>query len=202
MKEIRENNLPEELEIETECDGQDEIEAEKENKEYSFEEGVKQIMERIDSLLSSQDYVVVAIAGPLEDDTNVGKSFLEGRLWRECRQRDIPLAVASDETTLGFLGGDADAKNLKEKGGGVLILGAMGSSSPTTQEYVERNRAVRDSRLSNAAKSIGLPVTKIDLRVLIYRPDKPARAGEYMYNDIVIRNEQAVDDKNKIGYKK
>ncbi|MFA5029561.1 MAG: hypothetical protein WC518_02290 [Patescibacteria group bacterium] len=163
-----------------------------EKKDCSFEEGVEQIIELASSLLLAQDYVVVAISGPLSDDTNVGKTFLSNGLARGFAQRGISCIVTSDEVSLR---NHASIKTDK----GVIILGAMGSpSNHTKPETVARYRAGRDSGVQAATNSIGLPVSKVDIHVFIYRPDKPVCEGDRLYNDIIIKNENAIDDPDKL----
>lgn len=164
---------------------QPEIAAEK--KEYSFKEGVKQIIERIDSLLLVQKYVVVAISGPLQGDINVGKTFLEGILGRRFDQRGIPYILASNENAL-------ENRASSKIDNGVIVLGAMGSpGNHISPEKLTLYKTLQDSELEEAASSIGMPLSKIDIRVVIYRPDRPLGEGDRQYSDIIIRNEQAVD---------
>ena len=90
--------------------------------EYNFEEGVEQVVEKINSLLLSQNYVVVAISGPLLADKNIGKTFLSDTLDRRFQQQDIPYISVSDENSFRVIATQRPDK-------GVIILGAMGSPS-------------------------------------------------------------------------
>jgi hypothetical protein len=52
-----------------------------------------------------------------------------------------------------------------------------------------------DESLAEKADELGLPISKIDLHIFIYRPDKPFRVSKKLTEiaDIMIRNEKAVD---------
>ncbi len=60
-------------------------------------------------------------------------------------------------------------------------------------ETFKKVRERIDARVTWKANSIGVPLSKIDIRILIYRPDKPPLPEEKQYADVVIRNEKAVD---------
>ncbi len=160
-------------------------------REYGFEEGVREIMTRINSLLLQKDYVVVAISGPTSDDTNVGKTFLETNLARMAREQGISCVVAADEEVLKA------APLSKQMDKGLIILGAMDSPSGFDDpEKVARFSSAVDLKVREAGESVGLPISKVDIRAFIYRPDRPVRSGDRMYNNIIIRNNQAVNKGN------
>ncbi len=180
---------------ENEQQRQPEVIAEK--KVYNFEEGVEQITERMRSLLLQQDYVVLAIAGPWPNDTNIGKTTLVGNLGRTCIREDIPYIEASDETTLSIR--YKNYPGIKRMDRGVIILGAM--SSPifeADEEQIAQDKSSDDLKVKKAANSIGLPISKIDLRIFITRPDRPPiRKVDSMWSDVIINNEHAIDDPYK-----
>ncbi|HRY63032.1 MAG TPA: hypothetical protein P5267_00275 [Patescibacteria group bacterium] len=162
-------------------------------KEYSFDEGVKETIRTIELLFNNQDVVVVAIAGQSGDDTNVGKTFLTNQISRECANRKISVVTASDTIVL------PSRKDLvpiyKERGDSnkfIIILGAMSSpGKKSDQEYIERFRNNADLSVREAGLELGLPLNKIDIRVLIHRPDQGVKDGDRAYADIVINNEKA-----------
>jgi len=61
------------------------------------------------------------------------------------------------------------------------------------QADMEAYKRDQDSSLKTIMERFGMPFSRIDLRILIYRPDKPIGAIEAQYADILIRNDQAVD---------
>lgn len=186
-----------------EHEGQPEI---TEKGEYSFEQGVEQIMGRIHSLLSREDNIVVAIAGPSGGgaDISVGKTILAGKLGAECMQLDIPLVgVSSLHGVDNILRSRIDdIKRRYHSAKCVVLLDAMGSPGGLKGEGVveqqEKFRTAEEGVLQKYAKQAGLPLSKIDVRVLIYRPDRPPTEGDRKFADIVIKNDQAVDKNESI----
>jgi hypothetical protein len=167
-----------------------------EQKEYGFDDGLQKIMEKINELLSSQDYVVVAVAGPSMRDTDVGKTFISGRIGRECSNLKLPVVVTSDEKSLPNVAEFVLNKShhMVPSSKGIFILGAMGhANSFGDNERVARFKKLQGQRVRQAGDSIGLTLARVDIRVLIYRPDRPIQEGDDVWADIIIRNEQAVD---------
>ncbi|MBU3901147.1 hypothetical protein KKF25_00685 [Patescibacteria group bacterium] len=153
-----------------------------EQKEYNAEAGIAKAVSAIERLLKSQEYVVVAISG---SSTNVGKSYISANLMRELTRRDISFApcgdISSFSTKPEFRVRDGSGK------GHVLVLSA---------EYPALNKESKigqDNYLKKQAEQFGLPISKIDLRIFVYRPDKPFDINTETA-DILIRNEEAIDD--------
>jgi len=170
-------------------------EARAEKIEYDFESGVKEIMERIESLLTEQDAVTVSICGPRENDRNVGKTKLSGRIGQELMSRDIPFFCTADDNLLSLhKPGDivwrqrGEPTNKK-----VLILGAVCGLTSNDEMKIQKFKAVHDAVLTEAAQTAGLPFTKIDLHILIYSSDRvPPESERQGYPDLVIRNDHTV----------
>ncbi len=170
-----------------------------EKREYSFEEGVEKIIQKIEFLLGGQDYVVVAIYGPTLNDTDVGKSTLKSAICSYFIRNNMPV-ISPDR--LDYL--PHHLKNLEipqesyASNKGVIILGALDcvikKKDPRSDEIVEKYKKIEDSRVAKICKEGDLPVSKIDFRVLIYRPDRGSLEDfDSPMADMVIRNDQAID---------
>ncbi len=154
-----------------------------EQNEYNFEDGIKQAFSQIKKLLESQEYVVVTVCGSSHD---VGKTQLAAKIMQEISARRISWAWASD------IASTMDKPNFThqpETKGHVLVFG----SEQPAREHPLLNKQAQDERLAKKGKKFGLPLTKVDLRIYVYRPDKPFTQDELQYADIIIRNEQAED---------
>ncbi|MDD4996082.1 MAG: hypothetical protein PHW15_01205 [Patescibacteria group bacterium] len=143
-----------------------------ESREYSFEEGVKESISRILDLLKNHGSVIVAVIGGSFD---AGKTTVSSRLGRGLMENGTRIKWCGSIDTLEF-------KSEFPESGEVLIL---------TAEDVY----TRDSAIEVKAKKFGLPFSKIDLRVFVYRPDRAFEIREKRLADILIRNERAVDKK-------
>lgn len=147
--------------------------------EYSFDKGVNEACKTIERLVANQDYVVVAVIGSASD---VGKTKLSSAIMKNIFTMGISCTWCSDINSLRIKPHFPDVGSTK---GRVLMLNA---------EYPPINRKeVQDAILARQAKQFGLSISKIDLRVCIYRPDKPFVPYELRFADIIIRNEHAVD---------
>jgi len=71
-----------------------------EKKEYFFENGIPAIIERIESLFSEKEIVVVAVSGSSKDDINVGKTTVTGKIGWACRERNIPFVSMNSENSI------------------------------------------------------------------------------------------------------
>jgi hypothetical protein len=170
----------------------------KENIEYDFESGIKEVMEKIEQLLSNKDIIVVSISGPLPNDTNVGKTTLSSKIAIELHQRNIPFVLTSDS----FMVTKDHEKLLRinqtnlSSDKAVIILGAQGSLPGTADAKMVQNfKNQQDNDLKLHTKDTDLHIDKIDIRILIYRPDRkpPSVSGPNAFADIVIRNDYAND---------
>lgn len=171
-----------------------------ERKEYDFESGLDEVMRRLEKLLETQKNVVVAVTG---SSNNVGKSFLSTSIQKRLREEDIPTAWISDisspflEYSL-FSGGEEKEKYKDCK---VLLLHAeyppncYTKRGPITEDGSKNDQ---DEALRKRAEEFGLPFSKVDLRVFVYRPDKPFYEEDEVFADILICNEQAIDDPHKM----
>jgi hypothetical protein len=147
----------------------------KEINEYDFEQGVQEAVAQIEHLLDNQEHAVVAITG---SGVNVGKSTLATKIQVALMRKDIPVKWCADMKMLTY-------RSDFPEPGGVLLLHA---------EYLPIGLAQdQDNELKTRAQRFGSNVSKIDLRILIYRPDTPFLEAEKKFGDIIIKNEQAKD---------
>lgn len=142
-------------------------------KKYSFEEGVSNALTKINQLLNEKKSVIVAVIG---SSINTGKTTVSSEIGKKLIEKGIEVkwCPSVDLITQKI---DFPAP------GEVLILQA---ESPF----------IGDDELKNQAEKFGLSHKKIDLRVFIYRPDKPFPPNETKSADILICNKGA-RDKNK-----
>jgi len=167
-----------------------------EQKECLFDEGLEKIMSKIDLLLSTQDGVVIAISGPLGNDINVGKTALANKIEAELLRQGIPVIGTSDIDMLNEYTVRNIRKMQEEKKSSkfAIVFDAEGiSSGGLSPEKQEEYKTVTDESLQRKADLVGLPPLKIDIRILIYRPDRPIDEDEKQMADIVVRNEGAKD---------
>lgn len=154
-----------------------------EQKEYNAEVGITKAVSIIERLLESQEYVVVAISG---SSTNVGKTYVSAKLMREIIRRDISFSSRNDMNNL-----TKPVFSNSSRKGHVLVLSAE-FPAPNKESKIGQ-----DDSLKKQAEQFGLPLSKIDLRIFVYRPDKPFDINTETA-DILIRNEGAIDDIDKI----
>jgi hypothetical protein len=168
-----------------------------EKKEFLFEEGVQRIIAKTNSLLLSKDCAMISISGRHGDNTNSGKTTLTGRLAQEFKIQGISAVSCSDISGIEMWCSKSNVKCLGNGQGTsklVIILGAEGSLAIPRERQIEY-RALKNRQLQNAGNLVGLPLSEIDMYVLIYRPDKLPLENERQFADLVIRNDQAVDKK-------
>lgn len=159
-------------------------------KEYSAEAGIAQAVALIERLLESQKYAVMAVSGSAGD---VGKTYISSAIERELIERDISFARVGSISS--FLTKPVYEK--RRKGGRVLVFEA---------EYpiygpAEAGKRLQDKWLKEKIKKekLRLPISKIDIRVYVYRPDKPFPPNVDLNSaDILIRNEGAFDNRRKL----
>jgi len=122
----------------------------------------------------------VAIIG---SSSNVGKTALTRALSREMLGKKISVACESEINTMSrmpYFIQDGD-----DTVGHVLLLGA---------EYSPLNdKRERDKIIKKKGDELGLPITQMDLRIYIYRPDRPFRNDELKFSDIIIKNDHATN---------
>ena len=119
--------------------------------EMSFADGLKEITDKTKLLLANQDYVVISIAGPMSNDTNVGKTTLGNKIAEELILQDIPHIVVSDaeqllnpnnKSLLEHRQQEAESKK------GVVILSATNSpSGEHGKEAMEKFSAYKNEEL-------------------------------------------------------
>ncbi len=164
-----------------------------EKKEYSFNEGVEKALERIHTLLNSQDYVVVGIAGPINNDTNVGKTTLSGAIKARLTEQGIPSVrvdrlnqfstYSKDELLLD----QSSYENPK----GVIIFGALTFGFPDyTEKETNKMKGMQDREVQKIGEENNVPLSHIDIRILIYRPEDTEQSN-HLLPDIKIKNEFA-----------
>lgn len=159
-------------------------------KEYSAEAGIAQAIALIERLVESQKYVVIAVSGSA---TNVGKTYISSAIERELIERDIPFANVSSMENFST----QPVFGKRRKKGRVLVFSA---------EYPIYGPAQAGKRLQDKwlkekinKEKLRLPISKIDIRVYVYRPDKPFPPDVDLNSaDILIRNEGAFDDSRKL----
>lgn len=159
-------------------------------KEYSAKAGIAKAVSEIERLLAAQKYVVVAISGSSHD---VGKTYVSSAIEAELIRRDISfVGVGSIETLL--------TKPVFEerRGQGHVLL--FEAESPIFGP-AEEGKRLQNQWLKEKIKEekLKISVSKIDLRIYVYRPDKPfSEDVDLRSADVVIKNEEAVDDRGKM----
>lgn len=148
--------------------------------EYNFEEGVEEAVVRIRQLLDFQKYVMVAIIGSSND---VGKTNLCAALSEKLSKFGLLVDATSEIATIG------ETDNFSSR---VIIL--------HSEKFPYEDTQIQDDSLKAKMTQIGLPISKIDLRIFIYRSDKPFDKRlnlDRSQASIVIKNERAVDTPGK-----
>lgn len=159
-------------------------------KEYGAKEGIARAVDEIERLLKTQKYVVIAVSGSSND---VGKTYISSAIEGELTQRDIPFASTGDINTLLI-------KPVFEKRPGKGRVLVFEAESPIYGS-IKENKNIENKYLENKIKErkFNLPISKIDIRVYVYRPDKPfSKTVDLRGADILIKNEEAFDDSYKI----
>lgn len=171
-----------------------------EQKEYNFDEGVSVIVEKIESLLQSgQKYVIVSING---SGIDVGKTKLTSEISINLQQKVTGTLVLTCsnadniDTLKDILSMDTKQKIPKKQV--VIIFGADHYTGLVLPKKIkEKVRESADKSLKKNAAAIGLGVDKIDLRIGIFRPDRPFKSIDdcEVFADIIIKNEKAHNKK-------
>ncbi|OGY87042.1 MAG: hypothetical protein A2319_01835 [Candidatus Kerfeldbacteria bacterium RIFOXYB2_FULL_38_14] len=159
---------------------------EMETKEYGFEEGFSKAVQMVEELLRSQKYVTLAVIG---SGTDVGKTYTSARLGNKLgRDMSRSIMLVSDMSLLWNNPFDEPDKP------GVLILHAEARPGKGVAGVILQDRV-----FAERAQNVGLPLSKIDIRVYVCRSDKPFRFTMALgTRDILIKNEKAVDDPRKL----
>lgn len=169
--------------------------------ELSFDAGVETALESIRQKLETQDWVVVTICGSAND---VGKTTLGGQVGQRLSQQGIPYTSHYDISRLTpLLKEEIDrvlrysqaSEKLKNKF--VLIFNPVGEKVVPPGMSKLQVEEMDNSRLKTEAEKIGLLITKVDIRILIQRPDRPFDREYPMLFDILINNEKAIDSPYK-----
>ena len=164
-------------------------------KEYSFSEGIEQITENINALFSTKDYVLISISGPSHagGDTAVGKSTLAHEIAKNCGVKGIACVITSSTRHIdAILKGQIESqKNLYQSEKTVVIFAAEGNIPTDDPETLQVFKKYKDDDVQKAGSEIGLSFSKIDMYVLIYRPNNPPEEEDKTMPDIIIRNELA-----------
>ncbi|MDD3887637.1 MAG: hypothetical protein PHN19_02580 [Patescibacteria group bacterium] len=185
--------------IEKELEMQPEIQ---EKKEYSFEEGVEETLKRIDSLLEKQDYIVVAISGSVD----VGKTSFKKEVVKGLELKNITLAIRPNVADIDIHTKEQLEREKSNKGNKKCVVILEAANYPLdnmTEESTRMFKEFLDEELSSRSEEVGLPLLKVDLRIHIYRPDKPFSTNENVnqFADIVINNSHVKDDERKMRMK-
>lgn len=180
-----------------------------EPKEYGFEEGVAKAIADIERLLAAQDYVVITIAGSSND---VGKTTLAAALRGKLSARDISHHSESDTSIVRSSPEQHRPHFLdSERGAHAIIFEAecpvlLAEKNLTPEEElgergIESGKQRQNAFIAEWGKRVDVPLSRVDLRIYIYRPDKPFRPTESRYADIIIRNDQAIDSPRKLRWR-
>lgn len=159
------------------------VEKNAEKKEYTAAEGIDKAVNDIESLLRSKDYVAVTVTG---SNIDVGKTFISTGIIRGLYSRGFSIYAATDIDSLSIKPCFLESP----KKGHVIVFRA---------EYEvllpgEEGKKMQDYQLEKKMQEFGLPISKVDLRVYVYRPDKPfSETADLNHADILIRNEGAKD---------
>jgi hypothetical protein len=161
-------------------EGEAKIEQEPRESDYNFEEGSEEAATRIRQLLDSQKYVMVAIIGSSND---VGKTSLCRTLSEKLSKFNILVDVTSEIAMI------SETYHFSSR---VIILGSEG--------FPYNDTKIQDKALKSKMNQVGLPISKIDLRIFIYRPDRPFDKRLKLDKgqaSMVIKNEGAIDALDK-----
>lgn len=163
------------------------------SKEFSYQEGVLEIERRVKKVLSEKKYVVVSISGSSNTgmgDIDVGKTTLQIELSHQLSSREHPVITCSNIKSIGNYG--AMISHFKNNGALklIFIIGAGGLLS-IPKERRDDFKKYENLNLQDAVKSIRIPLTEVDMHILIYRPDRLPGIDECETADIIIRNDHA-----------
>ncbi|MDD5050912.1 MAG: hypothetical protein PHV93_04240 [Candidatus Pacebacteria bacterium] len=177
--------------------------------EYHFDEGLLHITEKIEALLDSgSKYVTVAIGGLSHDDIDIGKTTLSAAIIRHFTAKDIPVYSVPAPGDLAIEGLVTLQKLIRDSGkenaGGIILFNAWHTLvvPPAKMATAGSNQ---ETILKKHAERVNLPIEKIDLKIGLYRPDRPyAKKNSrnetvFPLADIVICNEKAID-KGEVEY--
>lgn len=167
------------------------------NKEYDFESGLDEAIRRISDEIVGD--LVITITGSSND---VGKTFLLKSLSKRLIDLGFSISSFSDISSFSRKPHFLTPPNSNERR--VLIFDAEYlpyKYSSKKQNILHDKVAIlefsQDNILRQKSESLGLPFTMVDLRLFVYRPDKPFDDNEKEFADIMIRNDNAIDDPYK-----
>lgn len=159
-------------------------------KKYSAKEGIIRAISEIERLLKSQKFVVMTICGSAHD---VGRTYISSAIEIELIQRDISFAT---ESSIGIFSTEPVFREGSGEGR-VLMFQAIGP----IYGPAEKGKRIENKWLKREIKErkFKIPISKIDIRVYVYRPDKPfSKDVDLRGADILIKNEGAFDDPRKM----
>jgi hypothetical protein len=154
--------------------------------EHNFDNGVVQILVRIDEILKKQPHAVVAFSG---SGNHVGKTYLAKTLINALHQKGIYCRSFH---------GIENVRVEKNQDHMVIILDQMEwqSHELSSHNQIKNNHS---AKIAESFEGSGYDVKGIDLWVGIYRPDKPFTSSPDSSEqlapvaDIIIRNGKATD---------
>jgi len=163
--------------------------------EYAFHAGVNEAVARIHRLFLSQDHVLASVAGPAGNEVNVGKTRFSGAILKACAIKETPfVSVSGLDGVDQFIGPSVRMqKEIRGSEKCLILLKAMGSFGDEDFTRHGQYRETEEVLLRERAESFGLPFAKIDLRFLVYSPQRPICRGNRLSVDLVVRNELAKD---------
>lgn len=162
-------------------------------REYSFEEGVQEVLRLVREKLANQNVVAVAVNSTGMID--IGKTSLVARLYSELAHKEAQEIVDVEQVTdSGPISRMREVKTLQDLYGTELKLVVFFSTEVGKHS---KHRDLIDAVLqTNTAKEGIAGLEKVDIWILLDRPDR--RAPPDYLGDVHICNEKAINDPTKI----
>lgn len=158
---------------------------------YSFEDGLQKTIDKIKEIAKQKKIVTVALVA---SDTDVGKTYFCIKVGQKISEHNTLFVVAEKSDRL------EDAKheiNLEKRCGNrfnaivIFFENEFAYFGSSAKEVLKNN----EQYMAKQAKKLNLPIDKFDLKIALYRPDKPFSVNPNDFADIVIENEGAFDKK-------
>ncbi|MDD5054902.1 MAG: hypothetical protein PHZ00_01390 [Candidatus Peribacteraceae bacterium] len=159
--------------------------------EYSFDDGLVETFRRIHIFLQEQDIVIVVISGfDNQNDSSIGKSSFRNHLIQLFNHLHIPSAQADSLDCFNANAAEVFAKERQQSDSkkGVIILGA---------ELIIGTREAMDRKISKKLRPLRIPFPKMDIGILMRRPDQAKKVTKDQPADMIIINEKAVRSENR-----
>ena len=158
-----------------------------EQKEYSAEEGIEAVVSFLENLLKKQNYAAITVTG---SNTDVGKTWIPAAIANELQSRGIE--VATGLSKIDTLEHVCPIFNESPKGKVLIFHDQHPIPYHPDTEFIKQSQ---DKKVKTYAQAHGLPFDRINLRIFVFRPDKPFDHPQALQHaDILINNQGA---KNK-----